>query len=220
MNKPTLSGLYAITDPYLIPSGQHVQQVEMAIKGGATAIQYRNKDSDTSQQEREALPLLVELCHRYHVPLIINDNIALARNVKADGVHLGQSDADPGEARSILGKDSIIGITCHDSIDSAIRAQQQGADYVAFGRFFGSKTKPEAPEADIDILRQAKTLLQIPVVAIGGITPDNAQQLIDAGADALAVIHGIFGQQDIEQAARRYADLFFNNHGEHRGHGD
>ncbi len=158
-------------------------------------------------REREARDLLA-VCRAHGVSLIINDDVALAATVGADGVHLGRDDAAVREARRVLGAAAIIGVSCYNDFELAVAAQQAGASYVAFGRFFLSHTKPDAVAAPLDLIRQAKAQLSIPVVAIGGITPDNAAPLIDAGVDMLAVIHGIFGQADPEQAARRYTQLF------------
>jgi len=139
---------------------------------------------------------------------LINDDVSLALAVNADGVHLGQRDADISQARTLLGEHRIIGITCHDQLPLALAAQAAGANYVAFGRFFPSLTKPEAPPASLSILQQARAQLRIPIAAIGGITPDNAPSLLAHGADMLAVIHGVFGAGDIAAAAGEYARLF------------
>ena len=203
---PALSGLYVITDDKL--SGIHLlEHVQQAIQGGAGIVQYRNKTKQTAIKEMTARSLL-ELCREHRVPLLINDDVELAANIGADGVHLGQTDTRLSDARQRLGAGAIIGITCHASLELATQAQQQGASYVAFGRFFSSQTKPDASPANIDLLRYAKKQLSIPICAIGGITTDNATTLIDAGADLLAVIHGVFGQDDIQKAAQSYAKLW------------
>ena len=132
----------------------------------------------------------------------------LAARIDADGLHIGQSDASLQQARTILGENKIIGVSCNNQLQWAIDAQQAGADYVAFGRFFNSQTKPQAPQADPDMLTQAKAQLDIPLVAIGGITLENANSLVTAGADMLAVIHAIFSQQDIAEAARQIQQQF------------
>ena len=199
-----LRGLYAITDgaPRLL------ERVAAAIAGGAAVVQYRDKAaSGTLRREREATDVLA-VCRAHGVPLIINDDVALAATVGADGVHLGRDDAAVREARRVLGAAAIIGVSCYNDFDLAVAAQLAGASYVAFGRFFLSHTKPCAVSAPLDLIRQAKAQLSIPVVAIGGITPDNAAPLIDAGVDMLAVVHGIFGQTNPEQAARHYTQLF------------
>lgn len=200
-------GLYAITDNYLIASQQLVTAVEAAIQGGARIIQYRDKSTDNNQRFQQA-QALHHLCQRYQVPLIINDNIALAQQVGAEGIHLGQADTKLTAARALLGNDMIIGISCHNQLALAQAAVAGGATYVAFGRFFPSLTKPNAVAAHLDLLHQAHQCLPCPIVAIGGITPINGKQLIAAGADCLAVIQGVFGQPNISAAAQRYAQLF------------
>jgi len=206
MRDPRLHGVYAITDPVLCGE-QLIDKVLAAIEGGIRILQYRNKQASSDCQHEEADRLLT-LCRQHKVMFIINDDVELAADVDADGVHLGQQDKVLIEARQHLGPDKIIGISCNNRFDYALTAQRQGADYVAFGRFFPSHTKPQAPQANIALLQRATTELQLPVVAIGGITPDNGRQLITAGADMLAVIHGIFAQNDVRQAAQRYAALF------------
>jgi thiamine-phosphate pyrophosphorylase len=208
MTRSVLSrGLYAITDERLTAPGQLLPCVSEAIAGGATVIQYRNKQGNAQQRRQEAGALL-QLCQQQHVPLIINDDIALAASVNADGVHLGKTDADLALARQQLGPHAMIGVSCYNSLERALTAAQAGADYVAFGRFFSSNSKPDAPPAEAALLRQARRQLQLPIVAIGGITPENGQALIEAGVDLLAAIHGVFGQPDIQLAARAYAALF------------
>lgn len=200
-------GLYAVTDGALIEPARLVERVTQALRGGAVMVQYRDKSTDTRRRLREA-QALCEACRAYGALLIINDDVALARAAAADGVHLGKDDAPLAQARRMLGEQVIIGLSCYNSLQRAVEAQAAGADYVAFGRFFPSRTKPDAVTAGIELLRQANTRLRIPRVAIGGITPDNGAALIEAGADLLAVVHGVFGQPDPEAAARRYARLF------------
>ena len=215
-----LRGLYAIT----AGAPRLLERVAAVIAGGAAVVQYRDKSADNAHREREARDVLA-VCRAHGVPLIINDDVALAATVGAHGgrsrhpasrdtytslcgVHLGRDDAAVREAQRVLGDAAIIGVSCYNDFDRAVAAQQAGASYVAFGRFFASHTKPDAVPASLDLIRQAKAQLSIPAVAIGGITPDNAAPLIDAGVDMLAVVHGIFGQSDPEQAARRYTQLF------------
>ncbi len=202
----TLHGLYVITDRALM-GADLLAQAEQAIAGGARLLQYRDKDSKPAQRQQQA-SALAQLCRQHGMIFIINDDPALAVNVCADGVHLGQSDTDIASARQMLGTDKIIGVTCHASLESAQAAEKAGADYVAFGRFFPSQTKPDVPPAKIGILQQARCSLSIPIVAIGGITPENGGALIAAGADILAVIHGIFGADDIRAATQQYVELF------------
>lgn len=204
------TGLYVITDSHLIPTDRLIDCVARAIEGGAVMVQYRDKDHPPAQREHEAATL-AGLCQRHGIPLIINDDIELARTVGADGVHLGQGDAAPEQARSRLGDDAIIGISCYNRLENARLASEQGASYVAFGRFFPSASKPGAVFARPDLLVAARREFDLPIVAIGGITPENGTGLVAAGADLLAVIHGVFGQPDIESAARRYAALFMTD---------
>ena len=198
-----LRGLYAITDG---PRGDLLVAAEAALAGGARVLQYRDKSRDHARRHTEAVALQA-LCQAHGVPLIINDDIALAAAVGAAGVHLGEQDADIAAARARLGPDAIIGASCYDSLPRARQLAAAGADYLAFGAFFSSPTKPHARRAPAALLREA-ALLGLPRVAIGGITPDNGGALIDAGADLLAVISGVFGAADVHGAARRYADLF------------
>lgn len=201
-----LRGLYAITDGRL--TGQSLfAAARAALAGGVRLLQYRDKSLDPARRFQEAGQLR-ELCRDYDCLLLINDDIELARRIDADGVHLGQKDSPIAHARARLGPDKLIGISCNNRLDWADTAQQQGADYVAFGRFFPSVTKPEALQADLSLLEQARQQLDVPIAAIGGITPDNAADLCHAGADMLAVIHGIFGQDDIETAVRQLRRCF------------
>ena len=152
--------------------------------------------------------------HTHNVCFLVNDDVAIAREVGAQGVHLGQGDSSLVQAREILGDSAIIGISCYNKLELAIRAQEQGADYVAFGRFFSSQTKPSAVQADIDLLIRAKSELSIPIACIGGITAENAKLLVSAGADMLAVINAIFGSkdnvgaEDVRLAAQQLAESF------------
>ena len=208
MNRPRqLRGLYAITDTKLATTHGVIQQVEAALLGGAGIIQYRDK-SHAHQRRLAETRQLRQLTRQYHALLIINDDVALAREAEADGVHLGKDDWDPRKARQELGGGAIIGVSCYNRLELGRKAKQAGADYIAFGRFFPSQTKPEAVPADAELLRQAKRELDLPLVAIGGITPENGHQLIAAGADMLAVIHAVFGQPDIRQACERFQPIF------------
>jgi len=208
-SKFTLKGLYAIADADVIGSQQLIEQVTKAIKGGAALVQYRNKCGSDEQRKLDIQTLLT-LCQSKCVPLIINDDVELAYNLGCDGVHLGKDDISVRKAREILGESGIIGASCYDSLQSALRAQHSGADYVAFGRFFSSKTKPGATPAQIKLLSSAKPHVHIPIVAIGGITHDNARTLVNAGADMLAIIDGLFNQEDVEISAQHYSRLFMH----------
>ena len=206
MKDTFIKGLYAITDEQLVHNSL-LGKVAQVVRGGAAVIQYRNKSGDQQQRSCEVRALLT-LCHQLHVPLIVNDDVMLAKAEGADGVHLGREDESIRQARVVLGEQAVIGVSCYNDLQRAITAQESGADYVAFGSFFPSPTKPDTVLAPIDLLRQAKARLSIPVVAIGGITPHNAPLLIDAGADAVAVIHGLFGHANPGFMAREYARLF------------
>lgn len=207
MNKPVCRGLYAVTDAFLLPDEHLVHAVEQALLGGARWIQYRDKSTDTARRLAQAQALNT-LCQRYAAPLIINDDVELAFQVGAAGVHIGQNDPAFAIARARLGDDAIIGVSCYDRLDLAVAAERAGADYVAFGAFFPSPTKPDEIRAPIELLREARVVLTAPIIAIGGITSDNAPLLLNAGADALAVVSAVFAQTDIQAAARRFAALF------------
>lgn len=200
-------GLYAITGD---PSSGHPNlsgSVESAIRGGATIIQYRDKGPDPDRRAHQAAALLA-VCRAHGVPLIINDDVELAAVVGADGVHIGKDDPALADARAHLGRDSIIGVSCYNAIRRAEHAEQAGADYVAFGSFYPSGTKPGTVLLAIAQLREFRRRIRLPIAAIGGITPQNAPPLIEAGANLLAVIQGVFGAPDVEVAAREYAGLF------------
>ena len=200
-------GLYAITDSKLLSPESLVEAVALAIQGGAQMIQYRNKGADEEQRMWEAGDLN-NMCRPLGVPLIINDDLELAGKILAAGVHLGKDDADIADARARLGPRAIIGVSFYNDIERAVEAEKAGADYVAFGSFFPSRTKPDAVKAEVALIHEAKQRLTIPVVAIGGITADNGRQLVEAGADMLAVITEVFGQADIKGAAEKFAQLF------------
>lgn len=203
-----LRGLYAITDSALLADGRLLPYCEAALRGGAKLLQYRDKSSDTARRLREALALQ-KLCHNYGARLIINDDLNLAVKLGAD-LHLGQEDGNLLDARQQLGADAIIGATCHASLDLARHAIEQQADYIAFGRFYSSHTKPGDVLASTELLQQAQQFKH-PIVAIGGITLDNGNLLIAHGADMLAVIHGLFAADSaaaVEQRAREFSALF------------
>ena len=206
-SRPALRGLYAVTDEHLIPAARFAQTVEQALRGGAAVVQYRDKSGDTAKRLRQASELRA-LCTAHDALLIINDDVELARNVCADGVHLGVRDAGLYDARDALGDDAIIGISCYANFERARLLGLQGADYVAFGAFFTSPTKPDAVRAAPALLSDAAEKLTTPVCAIGGIDASNAGALIQAGADMVAVISGLFAQTDTEAAAHRLSALF------------
>lgn len=200
-----LRGLYGITDGAPLP--RLLSSVEAAIRGGTRLIQYREKSSDTGRRRSEAQALL-ELCRGHGVLLIINDDVELAAAGGADGVHLGKDDGHVDAARVRLGPRAVIGVSCYDSLERATQAAHEGADYVAFGSFFASASKPAAVRAPLSLLKDARARLGIPLCAIGGITPENGGELVQAGAQMLAVIQGLFGAADVTAAAKGYAKLF------------
>jgi len=197
-------GLYLVT-----PDESDCERLLARVKpllAYAACLQYRNKRANDSQRRRQA-DRLRAFCSEAGIPLIVNDDATLASSVGADGVHLGEHDGAIATARALLGNDAIIGVSCYDDAGRAAIAAAQGADYVVFGAFFPSPSKPDARRASLDLLRKSHAL-DLPRVAIGGITPDNAPALIDAGADMVAVISGVFDADDPVAAARAYAACF------------
>lgn len=203
-----LSGLYVITDERLTPyeGGKIFELVEKALRGGARIVQLRDKSKREDELVEPSLKLK-KLCHNYKALFIINDRVELAREVDADGVHLGKEDEALEEALKKL-KGKIIGVSCYGDLKRAKRAEELGASYVAFGSFFPSPTKPSAEIVPMEILLQAKRELNIPVCAIGGITLERAESLIRLGADLLAVISDLWLSEDIEERARGYSEFF------------
>ncbi|MBR7523710.1 thiamine phosphate synthase [Pseudomonas juntendi] len=195
-----LRGLYAITDSQLLAS-RFLSYVEAALEGGVCLLQYRDKSDDAARRLREA-EALMKLCERYGTRLLINDDAELAARLGV-GVHLGQTDGPLTPARALLGRQAIIGSTCHASLALGAQAAKEGASYVAFGRFFNSVTKPGAPAASTELLEQARAQVKLPIAVIGGITLDNAAPLVAHGADLLAVIHGLFGADSAQEVTRR-----------------
>ena len=227
------SGLYAIT-PEGKTADEILNFTQGVLKGGACVVQYRDKKPppqppskggsgfvqfETHETAAFLPPLeggggevllaqqLLTLCHDFNVPLIINDNVKLAEKIGADGVHLGKDDGDISQTRQRLGEKAIIGVSCYNSFERAMEAQKDGATYVAFGRFFSSTSKPLAAPAQIGTLTASKKVLTVPIVAIGGILPENGEQLLNAGADLLAVIGGL-ATENPEKSARNYCKLF------------
>jgi thiamine-phosphate pyrophosphorylase len=203
-----IAGLYAVT-PDIADTGLLVRKVDAAIRGGATVVQYRNKRADAALRLAQA-SALARLPAMRDAWLIVNDDAAVAAAVGADGVHLGEGDAEIDAARAIVGRDRVIGISCYDDVTRARVAVAAGADYVAFGSFFASTTKPAARRADRALLASARAL-GVPVVAIGGITAANARALCEAGADAVAVIADVFGHDSDEAIVRAAAAIVAEN---------
>lgn len=201
MNSPhKIRGLYAIT-PDEPDTALLVQKVTAALQGGVTLLQYRNKAANHKLKTQQARALL-PLCRQYGVPLIINDSIKLCLTLNADGVHLGAEDGDLKEARTRLGADKILGASCYNRIDLALQAQLVGADYVAFGACFSSGTKPNARHAPLSLFKEAQQKINIPMVAIGGITLENAVQVLQTGADAIAVVNALFNAENITETSQ------------------
>jgi thiamine-phosphate pyrophosphorylase len=200
-------GLYAIT-PDEADTGKLLAAVEAALAGGAAMVQYRNKTSGAAAKRLQAAALATQ-CKAYGVPLIVNDDASLARDIGADGVHLGDGDGDIAEARRLLGPAGLLGASCYNRIELVKTALAAGANYVAFGSFFPSATKPGAVRANPALIADAKRRYpSLQVAAIGGITPGNAAALVAAGADWVCVISALFQAPDIEATARRFAALF------------
>ncbi len=200
-----IKGLYAIT-PDELDTAKLLQQVECALRGGADVLQYRNKLAHAVLQQEQAAALR-DMTRKFGVIFIVNDDVQLALQVSADGVHLGAEDGDIAAARAALGRDKLIGASCYNRAPLAMDAVRQGADYVAFGAFFPSSVKPGAVAAKVSMLESVRRELKVPIVAIGGITLENGKQLVAAGADALAVISALWQAPDIEQAAKEFSQL-------------
>ncbi|MEX0899645.1 MAG: thiamine phosphate synthase [Gammaproteobacteria bacterium] len=198
-----LNGLYAITRP----SSTLVADVAAALRGGARVVQYRDKSYDAERRLFEARQLKT-LCAASEVTFIVNDDLMLAQTVHADGVHIGRNDRSIADARAVLGPRAVIGVSCYDEIERASAAAKAGADYLAFGSFFPSPTKPAAPRATLELLAQASDEFELPLCAVGGVTPENGGPLVRGGASMLAAITGVFDSPDIEAAAAAYARLF------------
>ncbi len=198
---PSQMRLYAITDSRWLHGRTLYDCVEAALQGGVTMLQIREKHCSTAELTKLAIPI-VSLCHTYDVPCIINDDIQAAKDSGADGVHVGQMDASIAQARAILGKEKWIGTSAHN-VQEAVQAQLDGADYIGTGAVFGSVTKQDATALSLETLQAICRAVTIPVVAIGGITAENALQLAGFGGQGIAVISAIFAQADITAAAKQ-----------------
>jgi thiamine-phosphate pyrophosphorylase len=207
-NERRVSGLYAITRETSSTS-QLLEEVRAVLAGGARVVQYRNKNSDHVLKGAQIRALL-ELCREFCVPLLVNDSVDLAAETGVAGVHIGAQDGSVADARATLGPEKWIGVSCYDRLELAVAAQQAGADYVAFGSFFSSPTKPEAVRAPLELLGAAKRRIDLPVVAIGGIIAANVLRVMAAGADAVAVMSGLFEVEDPQAAARELSRLMSN----------
>jgi thiamine-phosphate pyrophosphorylase len=201
-----IAGLYAVT-PEGLTEDRLLRCCEQALGGGARVLQYRDKSGDAPLRALQAAGLR-DLCHRHGALFIVNDDVELALRTGADGVHVGRDDAAVPDARRVLGARAVIGASCYGDLERAEQAAAAGADYLAFGSFFASAVKPDAVRPALDLLREARRRFRVPLVAIGGITPDNARAVIDAGADAVAVVTALFEAPDIGAAARAFSTLF------------
>lgn len=204
-----IRGLYAIT-PDISDTAELLQKVRLALLGGVRVLQYRDKFAHPALRIDRA-EALRKLTREFQITFIVNDDVQLALQVDADGVHLGADDGDISVARAVLGTNKIIGVSCYNQLPRARYAADAGADYVAFGAFYSSAIKPEAARADIGLLQQARAGLDLPLVAIGGITAQNGASLVQAGADAVAVISSIFNAADITIAAQTFSKLFIQD---------
>ena len=207
MDMPKSSGIYLISDYKNLAIDDLLDKTEKILDVGISLFQFRDKNSKYEIKKSTALKLQT-LCKKYNTLFIVNDDVVLAKEISADGVHLGGDDMGISMARKILG-DKIIGVSCYNNLEGAITAEIMGADYITLGSFFNSPTKPEARKIAIDLLPIAKSKLNIPVVAIGGITPENGKQLVDNKADFLAIISGIYASTDIINSVKAYKNLFY-----------
>ena len=208
MTDPRLHGLYVITDGRSPTTEDLVKRVRQAIAGGARIVQYRDKRPEDRAQRRERARALSRLCRSEGVVFIVNDDVALASESEAHGVHLGRDDPDPDRARAVLGSGAIIGVSCYNDLRRGLRFADRGVDYVAYGRFFPSRTKPGAVAASVRLLEASRGHLDIPIAAIGGVTADNGGELVRAGADMLAVIEAAFAQPNVTEACRGFEACF------------
>lgn len=204
-NSARIRGLYAVT-PDTADTAALLTMTEAALRGGAGIVQYRNKTAAPELRRIQADALLA-LCKRHDALLLVNDHVALAAEIGAHGAHIGGEDGTLEAARALLGAEKIIGVSCYKELERGRAAAAGGADYIAFGSFYLSSVKPSAVRAPLSLLTSARCL-GLPVVAIGGITPENAGALIEAGADAVAVISAIYAAPDITAAAQRFCKLF------------
>lgn len=200
-NRDCIKGLYAVT-PDIADTAQLAKMVEASLQGGVDVLQYRNKTADSKLRIKQAQALLA-LCRQYQVPLIINDHVKLCLALDADGVHIGADDGNIAAVKARIG-DKILGASCYNRLDLAQAAKAAGADYVAFGACFPSSTKPNAVKADLSLFQAD---LGLPIVAIGGITLDNAKQAIKAGASAIAVINALYGAEDVKLQVNQFRQM-------------
>ena len=203
-----IKGLYAITPDNLPEKENSIEAIEAVLKGGASVIQFRQKDRKKRDRVLKTALDIKSICEKYRATFIVNDDIELTLNANADGVHLGKEDISYELARAALGEDKIIGISCYNSLERALNAEKKGADYVAFGSFFKSSTKTNAPLCSLKILREASAEIDVPIVAIGGISVENGLLLLENGADLLACIASVFKNGDPYNSAKIINSLF------------
>lgn len=199
-------GLYVITDCERLAPDELLARTGRILQAGVAALQYRDKTQNESRKEIAAQ--LQEMCRQWNTLFIVNDNVELAKELQADGVHIGRDDGDPRQARATLDQRAVLGLSCYNNLDQALEAQAGGVDYVAFGSVFPTTSKKNTVHASLDLIKVAKKRLDVPVAVIGGITPDNGKQLIDAGADLLAVISSVYQSSDPYEAVKRFNQLF------------
>lgn len=203
-----ISGLYAIT-PNDFDTARLCKNVESVLRGGASVVLYRNKLADSGLRLMQASALLA-LCRSYGVPLVINDHLDLCAQIDADGLHLGETDCDLGAAKRLLGADKIMGASCYNQLALAQKAELDGASYVAFGECFSTDSESSAENVPLSMFKEAKQTLSIPLLAVGGITLENAPQVIQAGANSIAVAEGLFGVKNILETTQAFVRLFAN----------
>ena len=197
--------LYAVTDRTWLDGETLYEQVEKAIKGGVTFVQLREKILDEENFLTEALEIQ-KLCRTYNIPFVVNDNVEIARTINADGVHVGQSDMKAGNVRAILGEDKILGVSAQ-TVEQALLAEKEGADYLGVGAVFPTGSKADAEDVSFDTLKEICSAVSIPVVAIGGIGAGNVSKLANSGVSGIAVISAIFAAEDIESATKNLKEL-------------
>jgi thiamine-phosphate pyrophosphorylase len=202
LNKDLLKGLYVLTDATLTPTESMLEQVERVLKSGVTIIQYRDKYASDEEAEKQCIRLQA-LCDYYEAVFIIDDRLEIAHRIHADGLHVGEDDVSYEEARALLGDDKIIGVSCYGDIERAKKYANLGADYVAFGSFFPSPTKPHAKIVDPELLQTAKTQLSVPICAIGGITEETIALLSRYDIAMYSLISAVYKDDKIEENLER-----------------
>ena len=206
--KKVVSGIYAIT-PDIGDTDDLIDVVGHALRGGIRLFQYRNKSADKKLRVEQA-EWLLKLIRGHGGTLIINDDLSILETVDADGLHVGEDDIGVESARKALTKEKILGVSCYSDVERAARGERAGADYVAFGSMYKTTSKVRADNASLELLTKARAFCSLPFVAIGGINRGNLQEVVLAGADSAAIIHGIFGASDISQEAQLCGQIFVN----------